>query len=418
MITTCDRHPDRGQRIWGPLLLLAALTLISPGFAQEGNSTENSNPNPAGIVLRRDHKEGFVGGSEILVQVTISANTEARLFALGLYESPPDGWTFEGLYVDAGPQPDILPPMGASGVLEFGWVTPTVPVSFRYALRVPASEGGARFLTGQVEYRLESDPKRNSAPVLTQIVGIPDEAPVLTLQGAPSLTWPANQPYQDPGVTAQDKEDGDISAKVERAGNVDVSEVGTYTLTFGVVDSAGNRADAVSREVQVIVVTEEPNEPSTPTGPPALGMPSAGGGDGNGSASGSSRGGNRGDNIALNMPRIALGGNRPSTQLPAGQQGNSGGSSDTSESTTDTLVTPEEALARRASLLALRADGKVAAEAAATPEESGTFLPLTPVKIKMIALALALFLIPAIVSAARWHGVFNPPRRRPARRRK
>jgi hypothetical protein len=196
-----------------------------------------------------------------------------------------------------------------------------------------------------------------------------------------------------------------------------VSEVGTYTLTFGVVDSAGNRADAVSREVQVILVTEEPNEPSTPTRTPAVGTPSAGGGDGNGSASGSSRGNTRGDNIALNMPRIALGGNRPSTQLPAGQQGNDG-RSETSESTTDTVLTAEEALARRASLLALRADGKVAAAAATTPEESGTFLPLTPVKIKMIALALALFLIPAIVSAARWHGVFNPPRRRPARQRK
>jgi hypothetical protein len=246
--------------------VVAIASLPGGGWAQEDGVADDSSPNPASIVLRREHADDFVGGEEIVVRVTITASSDTPLYALGLYETLPTDWTFEGLSVEAGPQPDILPRQGATGVLEFGWVSPVVPVTLIYALRIPPKESGARFLTGQVEYRLESGPRRNSTPVLTQMNGVANEVPVLTLRGTASLTWPEGQPFVDPGVTAQDKEDGDISAKVETRGRVDVNQPGEYILTYGVVDSAGNRAESVVREVQVVAAEEEGDADGTSPG--------------------------------------------------------------------------------------------------------------------------------------------------------
>jgi chitinase/chitodextrinase len=53
------------------------------------------------------------------------------------------------------------------------------------------------------------------------------------------------------GVTAIDKEDGDISSKIKIEGTVDTQKIGTYTLTYSVVD-LGNLTTKVIRTVQVI----------------------------------------------------------------------------------------------------------------------------------------------------------------------
>ena len=52
------------------------------------------------------------------------------------------------------------------------------------------------------------------------------------------------------GVSANDKEDGDLTEKVEVIGSVDTSKPGTYSVTYAVTDSAGNQALA-SRVVEV-----------------------------------------------------------------------------------------------------------------------------------------------------------------------
>lgn len=46
------------------------------------------------------------------------------------------------------------------------------------------------------------------------------------------------------GVTASDKEDGDLTKAIKVTGNVDLSKEGTYTLTYSVTDSAGQTTSA------------------------------------------------------------------------------------------------------------------------------------------------------------------------------
>src|SRR5690606_2241154 len=58
-------------------------------------------------------------------------------------------------------------------------------------------------------------------------------------------------PYVEPGATAQDNFDGDVSDKIEISGDVDTSTIGTYTVTYTVSDSVGNVATA-ERTVNVV----------------------------------------------------------------------------------------------------------------------------------------------------------------------
>ena len=98
--------------------------------------------------------------------------------------------------------------------------------------------------------------------------------PVITLiDGDISLT--TGDTFTDPGQTAADEEDGDITSSVVVAGDtVDTATAGTYTITYNVSDSKGAAAVEVTR---TITVTDP-----TPSTPPSTPAPSGGGGGGGG----------------------------------------------------------------------------------------------------------------------------------------
>lgn len=81
---------------------------------------------------------------------------------------------------------------------------------------------------------------------------VPDTvAPVITLNGDASMTVYQNSTFTDPGATAQDDEDGDLTSSITVSGNVDTSALGLYILTYSVEDAAGNVA-SVERNVEVV----------------------------------------------------------------------------------------------------------------------------------------------------------------------
>jgi len=65
-------------------------------------------------------------------------------------------------------------------------------------------------------------------------------APELRLNGDIEITLPIGTDFEDPGYSATDDYDGDITDKVVRSGNVDMTKAGKYELTYTVQDSAGN----------------------------------------------------------------------------------------------------------------------------------------------------------------------------------
>ena len=84
----------------------------------------------------------------------------------------------------------------------------------------------------------------------------PNTPPVLSINGASSLTLAFGATYVELGASAVDNEDGDISANVQIGGDqVNTLIPSTYNVLYSVVDSGGLLATA-SR-----TVTVEPNEP-------------------------------------------------------------------------------------------------------------------------------------------------------------
>ena len=77
--------------------------------------------------------------------------------------------------------------------------------------------------------------------------------PELTLTGENSQIISLNSTYTELGATANDDIDGDISNNiVVDATSVNTNEVGTYTITYNVLDAAGNPASEVTRTVNVV----------------------------------------------------------------------------------------------------------------------------------------------------------------------
>ncbi|MBK8362305.1 MAG: DUF5011 domain-containing protein [Bacteroidetes bacterium] len=92
-----------------------------------------------------------------------------------------------------------------------------------------------------------------SAVVLTTGCSKDDTtAPVVTLNGDASVTLSLNSAaYTDPGATANDEEDGVVTATSDASStNPNVNQIGTYTITYTATDAAGNVGTAV-RTVRV-----------------------------------------------------------------------------------------------------------------------------------------------------------------------
>jgi hypothetical protein len=78
----------------------------------------------------------------------------------------------------------------------------------------------------------------------TQDVVVEDTtAPSLTLSGS-DVVLARGDAFTDPGATATDLVDGDLTDAIEVSGTVDVDASGTSTLTYTVADAAGNVATA------------------------------------------------------------------------------------------------------------------------------------------------------------------------------
>jgi hypothetical protein len=77
-------------------------------------------------------------------------------------------------------------------------------------------------------------------------------APVITLVGDNPLELNNGDTYTDPGATASDDVDGDLTSSIVVGGDtVDTLTDGSYTVTYDVSDTAGNSAVQVSRVVNV-----------------------------------------------------------------------------------------------------------------------------------------------------------------------
>ena len=113
-----------------------------------------------------------------------------------------------------------------------------------------------------------SDSSGNAATRQVRTVSVADQtAPVITLTGAPQMTIAVGSTYAEPGYTATDQEDGDLTGSVVITGTVDATRIGTYHLYYDVRDSSGN---AATRQVRTVSVADQTAPVITLTGAPQM----------------------------------------------------------------------------------------------------------------------------------------------------
>ena len=93
-----------------------------------------------------------------------------------------------------------------------------------------------------IDYSI-SDATGNSASVTRTVVVYQDTtAPIITLTGSSTIYLEAGVTFTDPGATAEDDEDGDITSSIITSGTFDTSIEQTYTIVYTVLDSSDNSA--------------------------------------------------------------------------------------------------------------------------------------------------------------------------------
>ena len=114
-----------------------------------------------------------------------------------------------------------------------------------------------------------NDAAGNSATQITRTVNVIDNtAPIITLLGADPLNLVVGNTYTDPGATASDNVDGDITSSIAVGGDtVNTALAGTYVVTYDVSDVAGNPATQLTRTVIVVNVAPAINSFSVSPNP-------------------------------------------------------------------------------------------------------------------------------------------------------
>ena len=108
----------------------------------------------------------------------------------------------------------------------------------------------SREADGVVTYTVK-DAAGNVTIVTRQITYNDPIPPEITLLGSADMEIGLGSSFSDPGYTATDNCDGDLTAQVRCVGRVDTSRAGFYTLTYHVTDTYGNEA-TISRMVTVV----------------------------------------------------------------------------------------------------------------------------------------------------------------------
>ena len=99
--------------------------------------------------------------------------------------------------------------------------------------------------TGSYEIKVTAQYGKKTATQTIKVEVRDKKAPEITLNGDAEMTVEAGSKFSDPGYTATDNCDGDITDSVKVSGDkVDKDKAGKYTVTYEVSDSSGNKATA------------------------------------------------------------------------------------------------------------------------------------------------------------------------------
>jgi hypothetical protein len=101
-----------------------------------------------------------------------------------------------------------------------------------------------------------TDGAGNGSSQVTRTVYVDIQPPVIAVNGDNPIAICLGSTYNEPGASATDNCDGDLSASIVTTNPVDTNVGGYYTVSYDVTDSAGNSAQTVTRTV-IVLGTEQ-----------------------------------------------------------------------------------------------------------------------------------------------------------------
>jgi hypothetical protein len=150
------------SRFHSAITLLFAAVLLTSGAASAQTTLR--------ITRSVESPGAYAPGETVDIRVTIIRQGGGnQVTQLGLQETLPSGWSFEGLV--SGSVPQIPPASGAKGQLNFGWITipNSFPASFVYRVRASAASSGTKPISGRVVYAIFGGSTTNSSNVVTLV---------------------------------------------------------------------------------------------------------------------------------------------------------------------------------------------------------------------------------------------------------
>ncbi len=167
-------------------------------------------------------------------------------------------WTTEG--GDFSPTVSAVRSVASVGSYTWG-TSPQLVTDVQGWLNNPSSNFGWVLIGSEAasqtakRFGSRENPMPSARPVLTINYTSLSSPPVITLLGDNPVTLEVGTPYVEPGYSAIDAEDGNITANVVVTGAVNHNVLGSYTLRYNVSDSGGNPAIEKTRVVHVVDTT-------------------------------------------------------------------------------------------------------------------------------------------------------------------
>ena len=251
------------------------------------------------VILHNDEDPQFSPNGQYVAEWTIPENTKLNFYKIqfsegtktneliqlntaNFWHDPCDDPPAE--YIAPIPPGDITSPvitLLAANPIEHVYDTPFTDPGYTATDDFDGDLSASVVVTGSVDinkvgsYTLSydvSDANNNAATTVMRTVNVIDNTPpVITLLGDDPIQHDWNTPFTDPGATALDNVDGDISSNiVADIPEIGIEKLGTYTITYDVVDESGNAATTVTRTVNVVDPADRanpwnPNSYSCPT---------------------------------------------------------------------------------------------------------------------------------------------------------
>ena len=108
--------------------------------------------------------------------------------------------------------------------------------------------------TYKIEYIISNNFIKNSTSVSRFVTVVDNTSSEIKLKGKDSIFIYIGDKYIEPGFTANDNYDGDITKQVVTTNNINNKKIGTYEVSYTVMDTSDNKAE-VKRKV---IVKEKP----------------------------------------------------------------------------------------------------------------------------------------------------------------